>query len=176
MRHTLCIYKHLFWVYLNKAHYWIRAVTRVCVAIFPILFYRTMGGKLIFFKCFLLHICSHVKGSVWRLNIAPEEFSSNRSTFFICVAGMWIHYLQSISIVWCHSNVLLFSSDYLSLCGGRKKTTFLPGVIILQSNCAIWLGLPESSVHSQCIETVVPEDLSIVYHSSQYWQLIEVIA
>lgn len=117
-----------------------------------------------------------MKEPFWALCVAPEEFNNNRNTFLVCIARMWIHYLESISIVWCHSNFLLFSADYLALCGGRKKTTLLAEVITLQSNCAIWLGLPESLVHSQCIETVIPEEPSIVYHSSQYQPLIEVKA
>lgn len=168
-----------FWVYFYKPHFWVAVVTKEYVPMLPFYIYSLeLWGKkkLIFFKCFLSHISSLVKGPFWGLNIAPEEFSNNRNTFLVCIARMWIHYLESISIVWCHSNFLLFSADYLPLCGGRKKTTLLPGVITLQSNCAIWLGLPESSVHSQSNETVVPEDQSIVYRSSQYQQLIEVIA
>lgn len=54
-----------------------------------------------------------MKRPFWGLSITPEEFSNNRNTFLVCIARMWIHYLESISIVWCHSNFLLFSADYL---------------------------------------------------------------
>lgn len=68
-----------------------------------------------------------MKGLFWGLNIAPKEFNNNRNTFLVCIARMRIHYLESISIVWCHSNFLLFVADYWPLFGGRKKTTLFQG-------------------------------------------------
>lgn len=65
IRHKLCISKHLlFLVYLYKAHFCVRAVTMVYVPLLPFFISLELweGEKLISYECFLLHICSHVKG------------------------------------------------------------------------------------------------------------------
>jgi len=95
IRHNPHINKHLvFWVYLYK-HISHSSSYGTCshAAILHLLSRTLREKKLIFLKCFLLHIFSLVKGHFWGLNVAPEEFGNNRKTLLVCIARMWFHYL-----------------------------------------------------------------------------------